>query len=520
MSPTEREQRLKFLRLTPRDAELMKALRPLFEKHIVAIEDAFYEQLLGFPETAQLLSDHTTVERLKRLQRDYLLRITEGNFDDAYFADRVRIGKTHERVGLSPRWYLLGYNIYFRLFVPLIREFYANDPDRGYESIVALEKVFMLDASLAMDAYIASDRYRHLQQLESIVNDSADVIFSLDMDNRFRSWNRAAEAVFGWRAEELLGKPFTMIIPPELLAAGELERIEGAMEHHGHYSFESVRLAKDGRRVPVEVSVSLLHDPQGVPIGRSAILRDITERKRLEDEKLRAERLAVIGAMSARLAHEIRNPLSSITLNIDLVGDEVETLSRDNAGTADEARSLLRSINSEVRRIQRVTEDYLQFARMPKPRRELVSINEVIRQGLTFMESLFQATKVAVRTEFDESLPAIEADEGQLWQAILNLVRNAIEAMPEDGTLTLMTVRRGKYLVLTVSDTGKGMTETEQQQLFKPFFSTKSSGTGLGLPLTQQIVAEHGGSIRCESAPGKGATFVVELPLPEETKHA
>ncbi|HUI05537.1 MAG TPA: protoglobin domain-containing protein [Verrucomicrobiae bacterium] len=519
MAPSEREQRLTFLGLTARDGELLRALRPLLDTHIVAIEDAFYDQLLSFPETAQLLQDHTTVERLKKLQRDYLLRITEGRFDDAYFADRVRIGQAHERVGLSPRWYLLGYNIYFKLIVPLIRQFYAADADRSHETILALEKVFMLDASLAMEAYIASDRYRHLQQLESIVNDSGDVIFSLDTDNRFRSWNRAAEHVFGWRADEILGKPFKVLVPPELLRGGELDRIDREVHGEGHYHSETVRLAKDGRRVPVEVSVSLLHDPQGQPIGRSAILRDITERKRLEAEKLRVERLAVIGAMSARLAHEIRNPLSSITLNIDLVHDEVDVLSRDDTAAANEARSLLRSIDSEVHRIQRVTEDYLQFARMPKPRRELVSLNEVLGQGLAFMESLFHATRVTLRTEFDPSLPSIHADEGQLWQAILNLIRNALEAMPEGGTLSVSTARNGSSAVLAVSDTGKGMGLSEQEQIFKPFFSTKASGTGLGLPLTQQIVAEHGGSIRFESAPEKGTTFVIELPLPKEPKH-
>ena len=519
MLPSEQEQRLTFLGLTARDGELLRALRPLLDTHIVAIEDAFYDQLLSFPETAQLLGNHTTVERLKKLQRDYLLRITEGNFDDAYFVDRVRIGQTHERVGLSPRWYLLGYNIYFKLIVPLIRQFYATDANRGHETVIALEKVFMLDASLAMEAYIASDRYRHLQQLESIVNDSGDVIFALDGDSRIRSWNRAAEQVFGWRSEEILGKPFKVLVPPELVQIGELDRIDREVHGEGHYHFESVRLAKDGRRVPVEVSVSLLRDPQGQPIGRSAILRDITERKRLEAEKLRAERLAVIGAMSARLAHEIRNPLSSITLNIDLVHDELDTLSRDNAASATEARSLLRSIDSEVHRIQRVTEDYLQFARMPKPRRELISLNEVLGQGLSFMESLFKATRVTVRTEFDPSLPFIEADEGQLWQAILNLVRNALEAMPEGGTLSVATARRESSLVVSLSDTGKGMSEREEEQIFKPFFSTKPSGTGLGLPLTQQIVAEHGGSIRCESTSDKGTTFVIELPLPKETKH-
>ncbi len=519
MASSEREQRLKFLGLTARDRELLRALRPLIENHITAIEDAFYDQLLGFPDTAQLLRDHTTVERLKKLQRNYLLRITEGIFDEAYFADRLRLGQTHERVGLSPRWYLLAYNIYFKLIVPLIRQFHAADAERGYETVVALEKVFMLDASLAMDAYIASDRYRHLQQLESIVNDSADVIFSLDTDHHFRSWNRAAEHVFGWRADEILGKPFRVLVPPELVQIGEIDRIDGELRGEDRYNFETVRLAKDGRRVPVEVSVSLLRDPQGQPIGRSAILRDITERKRLEAEKLRAERLAVIGAMSARLAHEIRNPLSSITLNIDLVHDEVDTLSMDNTAAAAEARSLLRSIDLEVRRIQRVTEDYLQFARMPKPRRELVSLNEVLEQGLAFMESLFEATRVTVRTEFDQSLPAVQADESQIWQAVLNLVRNALEAMPDGGTLTLSTARSGPSIVLTVSDTGKGMSEQEQEQIFKPFFSTKAGGTGLGLPLTQQIIGEHGGSIRCVSTSEKGTTFVIELSLPKEPKH-
>ena len=180
MSSTEREQRLKFLSLTERDEQLLKALRPLFEKYVDAVEDEFYDHLLSFPETAQLLRDRTTVERLKKLQHDYLMRITEGNFDDAYLADRLRVGQTHERVGLSPRWYLIAYSQYFKIIAPLILDYYPDDSKRAAESIVALEKVFMLDASLAMDAYIASDRVRHLQQLESIVNDSADVIFSLD----------------------------------------------------------------------------------------------------------------------------------------------------------------------------------------------------------------------------------------------------------------------------------------------------------------------------------------------------
>jgi PAS domain S-box-containing protein len=338
------------------------------------------------------------------------------------------------------------------------------------------------------------------------------VIFALDTDQRLRSWNQAAERIFGWRAEEIIGQSFTVLLPPEVMQNGEVERIDQQIEKEGYYHFETVRLARDGRHVPVEVTVSALHDVQGNPMGRSAILHDITERRRMEEEKLRAERLAVIGAMSARLAHEIRNPLSSITLNIDLVRDEVESLARDKASAGEESRSLLRSIDSEVRRIQRVTEDYLQFARMPKPRRELISLNGMLSQELSFLQALFEATAVEVLTVLDESLPSIQADDDQLWQAILNLIRNAIEAMPKGGTLTLSTTRSASGVVLRVHDTGKGMTEQEREQIFKPFFSTKSGGTGLGLPLTQQIIAEHGGRIQCESQPGEGTTFVIELP--------
>jgi PAS domain S-box-containing protein len=512
MALSEREQRLRFIGVTERDEQLLRALRPLFEQHVSTVVDAFYDHLLSFPETAQLLRDRPTVDRLKGLQRAYLIRITGGDYDDQYFQERLRIGQAHERVGLSPCWYLLAYSRCFKLITPLIRGHYATDAQRADESILALEKVFMLDASLAIDAYIESDRRRNLRHLESIVNGSADVIFALDGEHRFRSWNRAAERIFGWREEEVIGKPFTMLIPPELIEAGEPERIEKQIQKTGYYHFETVRLAKDGRRVSVDVTVSLLRDAHGKGIGRSAILRDITERKRLEEEKLRADRLAVIGAMSARLAHEIRNPLSTITLNIELVRDEIEALAKDAGNAAEESRTLLRSIDSEVRRIQRVTEDYLQFARMPKLRRELVSLNDVLSHGLSFMQSLFEATAVKMETHLDASLPPIHADESQLWQAILNLIRNAIEAMPIGGTLTLQTARAGSGVVLTVRDTGKGMTEEERQQIFSPFFSTKIGGTGLGLPLTQQIVAEHGGRIQCESSPNRGTTFIIELP--------
>jgi PAS domain S-box-containing protein len=516
MTPQECDQRLLFLDLTEQDCEVLRELRPMFDQHAMAVVDSFYEHLMQFEETRRLLHDNTTVDRLKKLQRDYLLRLTEGKFDPAYFEDRLRIGRTHERVGLSPRWYLSAYSHFLELLIPRIGEFYAADMARAQAATVALEKSFMLDASLAMDAYVASDRFRHLQQLESIVRDSADVIFMLDHEKRFRTWNRAAERILGWTSEEILGRHIGILIPEDIERGGETNRIDEQLAERGYAHLQTERLARDGRRVPVDLTVSVLCDPSGRPVGRSVILRDITDRKRLEEAKLQSERLAVIGAMSAKLAHEIRNPLTSITLNIDLVRDEIDSLGQHNDEATAESRSLIKAIDSEVRRIQRVVEDYLKFARLPKIRQEKVSINEVLMQGMGFLQSLFDASNVDVETHFEQSLPAVHADESQLWQAVLNIIRNALEAMPTGGTLTLRTLRDADSVVVTIGDTGKGMTDDEREQVFKPFFSTKIGGTGLGLPLTQQIVAEHGGMIHCESEPGKGTTFFIHLKISTE----
>jgi PAS domain S-box-containing protein len=517
---TDREQRLQFLGLTDRDVTLLQALRPVFEHEAVAWAGALYQHLLEFADTKPLVLDHTTQERLKGLLRAYLLRVVEGSFDDAYVADRQRMGQTHERIGLAPRWHVLAYARCLQLMVPAVYQHFAATPDQACQAVMALEKVFLLDTSFAVDAYVTHDRHRHRQFLDSIVRDTVDCIFLFDANKRFRVWNPAAERVLGWTASEVLGQSVQLIIPPERLAAGELQWLDDQIALTGHAQLETERLTRDGRRVPVEMSVSLLRGPAGEPIGRCAILRDITSRKRLEEEKLQSERLATIGAMSAKLAHEIRNPLSSIRLNLDLVGDEVGTLAATSPEPARVVRELLRIVDAEVHRIQRVTEDYLQFAKMPKPRWEVVALNDVLTQRLAFLQSLFTKSHIQLVTDFAPELPAIAGDEEQLWQAILNLVRNALEAMPEGGTLTVRTAHDAGHVRLAITDTGKGMGVAEREQLFKPFFSTKPGGTGLGLPLTQQIIAEHNGRLTCESVPGQGTTFTIELPLTESPSHA
>ncbi len=249
----------------------------------------------------------------------------------------------------------------------------------------------------------------------------------------------------------------------------------------------------------------------------AALQAEIAERKRLEIAKLQAERLAMVGTMAAEVAHEVRNPLGSITLNLDLIQKEINQLAEGRGHPTDESRVLVDEIREEVHRIQRVIEDYLQFARLPKPRRQPLALNELLDQKLAFMNGEFERAKTRIRTHFDPALPTISADGGQLWQATLNLIRNSLEAMPGGGELTVGTWREGGRARLRVTDNGKGMTEEQLKQVFVPFFTTKPGGTGLGLALVQQIAIEHGGHVECESAVGKGSTFTLVLPLKEKT---
>jgi signal transduction histidine kinase len=245
----------------------------------------------------------------------------------------------------------------------------------------------------------------------------------------------------------------------------------------------------------------------------SALQSEIAERKRLEQANLQTERLALVGTMAAEVAHEVRNPLGSIKLNLDLIAKQIENLADTSHHPPAEGRALVHEMREEVRRIQSVIDDYLQFARLRKPQRKPMVLNEFLEQKLAFMGSAFENAGVRLHTDFDARLKTINADGEQLWQAVLNLVRNSLEAMPGGGVLAISTQKRNGEAILSVADTGTGMSEEQLKGLFVPFFTTKRGGTGLGLPLTQQILSEHGAQIECASIAGKGTTFTIHFPL-------
>ncbi len=243
--------------------------------------------------------------------------------------------------------------------------------------------------------------------------------------------------------------------------------------------------------------------------GRLALLvaDDVSEAAEARARALQAERLAAIGKMAAHITHEIRNPLSSMQLNVELLE---ETLRGD--GASEEARRLLSAIVREVGRLADVSEEYLRVARLPSPRPSLVDLCALVRDVASFAKPELDRARVALDLRVPAAPLTVPIDEAQVRQALVNLVRNAREAMEDGGTITLAVSSVEDGAVLEVIDEGPGIPEEVRLRIFDPFFTTKATGTGLGLPLTKQIVEAHGGSISCEAAEPRGTRFRLAFP--------
>jgi len=232
---------------------------------------------------------------------------------------------------------------------------------------------------------------------------------------------------------------------------------------------------------------------------------------RQRDELRRAERLAAVGRISAQITHEIRNPLNAIGLNAELLQEELE-----GSAAAPEAVQLVAAISREVDRLNGVAEEYLRFARLPRPQLAHQDLTDILASLLDFLGPELQAARIEVRRDLAPSPPPVRGDEAQLRAVVLNLLRNSREAMPGGGVVEVGTRAVDGAVEVRVGDTGGGIPPGDLTRIFEPFYSTKERGTGLGLAFAQQVVREHGGTIRCESEVGRGTTFTIRLPVEAE----
>ncbi|MCU0864880.1 MAG: ATP-binding protein [Planctomycetes bacterium] len=226
---------------------------------------------------------------------------------------------------------------------------------------------------------------------------------------------------------------------------------------------------------------------------------------------IRTQRLAQLGTLLAGFAHEVRNPLSTIGLNLQLVLEDF----REPETTRDKrTQKRLATVESEVRRLQKILEEFLSFARTPEPKQVPVPLNERLQAVVEFHEPELRDAGLSLRYYPGHDVGTVPADWDHLQAAIVNLLRNAKEATPRGGLVMVSTVREGDAVLIRVTDSGAGIPPELQPRVFEPYFSTKKSGTGLGLPTVRRVAEEHGGALLLQSEVGKGTQFTLRLPAP------
>lgn len=330
---------------------------------------------------------------------------------------------------------------------------------------------------------------------ESVVESLRTAIIVTDRQLIITSANQAVEANFEIEPKAILGQSLAKLELRHKIAAftGALHEI---LEHNESKNIDALKYSS---RL-YEAAIVPFRNDQGMVIGLVIAAEDVTNAIQTKEALIRSERLAAIGRMSAHVTHEIRNPLSSIGLNAEIL----ETLKPEDT---EQSHQICQAIIREVDRLTAITEAYLNFARLPRPSLRHENPKALLESIATFVEHDCAAANVTITVESFESDMALNIDSDQIRQALLNLVRNAKESMPNGGAITLIAESLSQEIKISVRDNGVGIEKTELDRIFDPFFSTKQTGTGLGLALVQQIIQEHGGRLAVQSSPGSGTQF-------------
>jgi PAS domain S-box-containing protein len=344
---------------------------------------------------------------------------------------------------------------------------------------------------------------------------STDSILITDLNGAIIEVNKAFLDIFGYEYDEVIGQS-TSLLRSSHTTDAFYQMMWASIKKEGNWKGEIVNRKKDGEEIPVLLSITPVYENEQI-VGYMGVEIDIRKQKKMEERLLQSERFAAIGQMAAKVSHEIRNPLSSISLNSELLEDEIRAAGEN---VCSDAKSLLQSIMSEVDRLTKLTDEYLQFSRLPGIAPEKGDIVELIKEILGFFEAEANSVGIQIRTSFEKKLPKLSFDSQQIRRLVLNLLRNALEAMPGGGMIKIAIQKKSDVVILSFSDTGHGISENVGNKIFAPFYTTKDMGTGLGLALCSQIVREHGGRIWAESTGNIGATFFVELPLKWRSKTA
>ena len=352
--------------------------------------------------------------------------------------------------------------------------------------------------------------------LTNLIESSVDGIIVTDMKGNILIFNKGAENILGYNAEEVVGKMNIRSVYPPGVATEVMEKLKSP-DYGGMGKLTSFPIAhrrKDGELIEGDLSASLIYDENGKEIASVGIFKDLRERLRIERELremqqalLQSEKLAAMGRLTSQIAHELNNPIYGIMNTLELLKTEIPPESK--------RRRILELSLSEIQRLAEMLKNMLSFSKPEEEKRRPVKINELVEGILLVMEKQMKESNIKVETYFDETLPEVMASTNQMRQVVLNLLKNAKEAMPKGGSLTVRTSQKDHKVIVAIQDTGVGVPEELRDKIFEAFFTTKQKvkGVGLGLSVCYGIIKDHGGEIRVESEVDKGTTFTILLPF-------
>ncbi|MFN8471960.1 MAG: ATP-binding protein [Anaerolineae bacterium] len=357
---------------------------------------------------------------------------------------------------------------------------------------------------------------------ESVFQNMTNGLVTVDAAGRITSVNRAAQQILGLSPSVVVGEPLVQVLEtPDSLTAMISQVLRLGTTFSG---FEIVLTRPDEREVPLRQSLAPLRNDEGRIVGAVLVFDDLSEQRAMEEERQRLDRLALLGEMSAIIAHEIRNPLAAISTGIQYLLEQIPA--------GDPAYETLTLIRQENERLNQLLEDVLLMSRPPRLQ-AVCSITHILDDVLGRSHATAALNHIRIVRQFSPDTPTVRGDATRLEQAMSNLISNAIQAMSEGGILTVRTSKEttrggdgsvqlapermlsgsgGPWAVIEIEDTGVGIPNSDMRRIFSPFFTTKRSGTGLGLTITQRIVGEHGGEVTVRSGSGEGTVFTVRLP--------
>jgi len=345
------------------------------------------------------------------------------------------------------------------------------------------------------------------QYLNTILYKSDTAIAVIDCNEKFVSWNRGAQKMFGYTEDEVIGKDSTLLIPDSEKYLSELEFIINESKDKGEvHIYDTKRKRKDGVVIPVRLKVTQMYTKEKITCGRTMIMEDLSQIKKMQQQINQSEKLAVIGQLAAGIAHEIGNPLTSISSMVQVMQRKIKEKNISKQ---------LDIIKENINRISKIVRELVDFSRPATEDKELLQINDIVKTAVGIVKYDKRVKNVEFKTEFAENLPHIIAVPDRLLQVFVNILINALDAIDGNGKIEVKTYKEDLYVCTDIKDNGCGMTEEIQNKIFNPFFTTKEvgKGTGLGLSVSYGIIKKLKGKICVSSEPNEGTLFTVKLLL-------